>query len=217
MIKNISLGVAISALTLVLAPSSLWAADAKCSSPEALLNTQVKPEEVKPLFAPNRALVATSTTKDLEIKGEQLNEFDTALTTYQVKTDGTLAVLTNTASASGNEFLTIYSFKQYRSDGKEKYGVAIQMNIRYTSTSGSLSLANLFGFLSANASASKFNGSVSLSVHGLYNAKVAALLPLPSKLDDTAAAQYFSYMGALKNLITDQGTTVDPVLISECI
>ncbi|WP_439669206.1 hypothetical protein DAMDJJ_28115 [Cupriavidus necator] len=88
--RRISIGVAASALTLALAPCSLWAADAKCSSPEALLNTQVKPVEVKPLFAPNRALVATSTAKDLEIKGDQLNEFDTALTTYQVKTDGSL-------------------------------------------------------------------------------------------------------------------------------
>ncbi|MCF1444407.1 hypothetical protein ACI2VK_24220 [Ralstonia nicotianae] len=212
----------VSALLLAGAPIVTWAADQntslRCTSPSELLNNSIKVEEVKRLFAPTfQNFTSATTVKELKVTGDQLNEFDTSLTTYQVNKNGSLEILTNTASASGTDYLTIYSFKQYRTDGEKKYGISIQMNIRYTSDSGAISLAHLFGFLSANASASKFNGQVSLSVHGLYNPKVAALLPLPSKLDDTAAAQYFSYMGALKGLITDQETTVDPVWLSQCI
>ncbi|HDR9357524.1 TPA: hypothetical protein QDB44_003411 [Burkholderia vietnamiensis] len=117
---------------------------------------------------------------------------------------------------SGTKLLTIYSFKQYRSNGRQKYGISIRLDINYTSSGGAISLANLFGFLSANGNASKFDGQLSLSAHGLVNSKIAALLPVPAKLDDSAAAQYFGYMGALKGLITDQGTTIDPVQLSQC-
>ncbi|CAJ0802484.1 hypothetical protein LMG19083_03734 [Ralstonia psammae] len=209
------------ALLLASAPALTWAAGAsaaqQCTTQAALQNKSIKVEEAKALFVPKaQNLTATSTTKDLLINGDQLNEFEATLTTYEVKADGTLTVLTNSASAEDKDFLTIYSFKQYRSDGNNKYGISIRLDINYHSSSGAISLANLFGFLSASGNASKFKGNLSLSAHGLVNPKIAALLPVPAKLDDSAAAQYFSYMGALKGLITDKDTTIDPVLLSPC-
>ncbi|HDR8949283.1 TPA: hypothetical protein QDA71_006372 [Burkholderia vietnamiensis] len=209
------------ALLLVGVPAVTWAASQNveqlCTTPTELLNKAVPVSEAKVLFASNvENVAAVATTKDLKINGDQLNEFEASLTTYEVKADGTLKLLTNSASASGTKLLTIYSFKQYRSNGRQKYGISIRLDINYTSSGGAISLANLFGFLSANGNASKFDGQLSLSAHGLVNSKIAALLPVPAKLDDSAAAQYFGYMGALKGLITDQGTTIDPVQLSQC-
>lgn len=45
---------------------------------------------------------------------------------------------------------------------------------------------------------------------------MAALLPMPSQLDESAAAMYFSYMGTLKSLITDKDTKIIPVELSPC-
>ncbi|MCT7297753.1 hypothetical protein N5I84_16420 [Ralstonia sp. CHL-2022] len=209
------------ALLLAGAPVLTWAANAapaqQCTTQAALQNQSIKVDEAKALFVPKaQNLTSTSTTKDLLISGDQLNEFEATLTTYEVKADGTLKVLTNSASAEGQDFLTIYSFKQYRSDGSNKYGISIRLDITYHSSSGAISLPNLFGFLSSGGNTSKFQGTLSLSAHGLVNSKIAALLPVPAKLDDSAAAQYFSYMGALKGLITDKDTTIDPVLLSPC-
>ncbi|VVE52377.1 hypothetical protein PIN31009_04741 [Pandoraea iniqua] len=208
---------AVSAVAIALLPSLGWAASNRCNSEASLLNTSVNASQLKPLFAPEKNLTSTSTVGELQIKPEQLNELETTLTTYQVSGDGKLDVVVGQASASGNEFLTIYSFKQYLSDGGKKYGISIEMRLHYISKSGSISLSNLFGFLSASGNANKFDGSISLSVHGIGNTKTAALLPMPSKLDDSAAALYFSYMGTLKSLITDQGTQILPVILSECL
>lgn len=204
---------AISAVAIALLPAQALAADT-CTSEASLLNTGVSTPQLKPLFAPSKP--DTALVSELQIKPEQLNELETTLTTYQVIDGVKLEAVVGQATGSSDQFLTIYSFKQYRSDGGKKYGVSIEMRIRYKSKSGSISLSNLFGFLSASGNASKFDGSISLSVHGIGNAKTAALLPMPSKLDESAAAMYFGYMGTLKSLITDQGTQIIPVILSEC-
>lgn len=209
------------ALLLAGAPAVSWGTDQPlsqlCTSQTALQNKSVKVGIAKGVFVSNvQNLTDSSPVKDMQISGDQLNEFEATLTTYEVQEGGTLKLLTNTASASGTDFLTIYSFKQYRSDGDKKYGISIQLNVNYKSSNGAISLDNIFGFLSANGSASKFKGNLSLSAHGLVNPKIALLLPVPAKLDDSAAAQYFSYMGALKGLITDKDTTIDPVELSPC-
>ncbi|MGC7405137.1 hypothetical protein ACPWR0_16395 [Pandoraea pneumonica] len=205
---------AIGAVAIALLPTQVFAANNSCTSEASLLNTGVNTVQLKPMFAPTKP--DTATVGELQIKAEQLNELETTLTTYQVTADGKLEAVVGQASGSSNQFLTIYSFKQYRSTGGQKYGVSIEMRIRYVSKSGSISLSNLFGFLSTSGNASKFDGSISLSVHGIGNAKTAALLPMPSKLDESAAATYFAYMGTLKSLITDQGTQIIPVILSEC-
>ena len=204
------------ALLLACVPALAWATDPPsppCSASKDLLNNKIDVDKAIALFAPNAKNVVA--TKNLNINGDQLNEFEATLTTYEVKEGGVLKLLTNTASAEGQDFLTIYSFKQYRSDGNDKYGISIRLDINYHSRSGAISLPNL-GVLSASGSASKFQGYLSLSAHGLVNPKIAALLPVPAKLDESAAAQYFSYMGALKGLITDKDTTIDPVKLSQC-
>jgi|GEM_PF-1796882 len=209
------------ALLLAGAPAVTWGANENlaqlCTSRAALQNKSIKVVEAKTLFVPKaQNLTETATTKDMLISGDQLNEFEATLTTYEVQEGGTLKLLANTASASGTDFLTIYSFKQYRSNGDKKYGISIRLDVNYKSSNGAISLDQIFGFLSANGSASKFKGNLSLSAHGLVNPKIALLLPVPAKLDDSAAAQYFSYMGALKGLITDKDTTIDPVELSPC-
>jgi len=205
------------ALLLASAPALTWATPTaqQCTTSKELLNTAVAVTDLKALFAPNAQNVAT--TKNLNINGDQLNEFEATLTTYEVLEGGALKLLENGVTAEGKDFLAIYAFKQYRSDGDKKYGISIRLDVNYQSSSGTMSLANLFGFLSANGNASKFKGNLSLSAHGLVNPKIAALLPVPAKLDDSAAAQYFSYMGALKGLITDKDTIIDPVQLSQCV
>ncbi|ALS59080.1 hypothetical protein [Pandoraea norimbergensis] len=208
---------AVSAVAIAFVPSLGWAADPSCTSEAALLNKSLTVQQLQPLFAPQKTLVATTKVSELDIQPEQLNELETSLTTYQVINGVTLEAVVGKAKADGTEFLTLYTFKQYRTDdAKKKNGISIEMKIHYFSKSGSLSLSNLFGFLSTSANASKFDGSISLSVHGIANAKMAALLPMPSQLDESAAAMYFSYMGTLKSLITDKDTKIIPVELSPC-
>lgn len=212
----------VGALLLAGAPAVSWGVVGKqnleqiCTSRADLRNTAIDVSKARTLFVSKVNLTGTSITKDMQINADQLNEFEATLTTYEVLENGTLKLLTNTASASGQDFLTIYSFKQYRTKDDKKYGISIRLDVNYKSSNGAITLDNIFGFLSANGSASKFKGNLSLSAHGLVNPKIALLLPVPAKLDDSAAAQYFSYMGALKGLITDKDTMIDPVELSEC-
>jgi len=150
------------------------------------------------------------------VNAEDLNEFDFVVKTYSLKDNGELSIITGSLTAGSTAYKTVYAFNQYKTVGGKRYGVSIRMHIDFIAKSASSSISNLFGLLGVKGSTDKIDGTISMFVHGMKNPKAAFILPVPSRIDDSSAAQFLNYMSILKTLISESNS-VDPVELSDCI
>ena len=150
------------------------------------------------------------------VAAEDLNEFEFTLKTYKATTGGVLTFVADSLTDTDATYKTLYVFNQYKMDGSEKYGVSIRLEFDFKAKTTGLSVANLFGLFGVKGTADKLDGTISMSVHGMKNPKAAYILPVPSKIDETSAAQFLNYMALVKSMI-GEANSIDPVKLPSCI
>ncbi len=180
----------------------------ECTSTAQLLTTAIP-------AASKTALFSLSGTK-ANVTADDLNEFEFFLKTYKKNTDGTINYIADSITDTEATYKTLYVFNQYKIDNNKKYGVSIRLEIDFKAKTSGFSVANLFGIFGVKGSADKFDGTIAMSVHGMRNQKAAYILPVPTKIDESSAAQFLNYMALVKSMISE-ANSVDPVELPLCI
>lgn len=144
-----------------------------------------------------------------------LNEFEFSLKLYKDEGAGRLSYLGSSATVDAGNYKMIYAFQQYLTEGYDKYGVSIRLEINFSTKGKKLDIGSIPG-LSASASKSTISGNISMSVHGLVTPKAAYILPIPTSLNEASASQFLNYMGILKTMISE-ADAIQPVKLSPCV
>jgi hypothetical protein len=91
-------------------------------------------------------------------------------------------------------------------------GVGLRLTASVTVTKGTANLSSL-GAISADAAAGKLTGSLVVQTLGITGKSVSTTLPLPSELNQTTIQNAILALGAIKAVLYDPTTQIDPRVV----
>lgn len=148
---------------------------------------------------------------------KELNRTNTFTYSLSAQAALKLGIPLGDMSADGSTSVFVQDYAQYRelAEGAQKVlaGVAVRYSIAFRQLGGSFKLSGL-PMIAAAVQLNFAQASARFEVLGMSSPRIAELVPVVSQMDVEAYAKYAEALQAIKALIWDEETSVEPTILA---
>lgn len=170
-------------------------------------------------LTPSESLLAKIRSGEIKLptKVQELTQIKTLTYSLSAKAALQLGIPLGDMSADGSTSVFVQDYAQYRelAEGAQKVlaGIAIRYAIAFRQLGGTFKLSGL-PMIAAAVQLNFAQASAKFDVLGMSSPRITELVPVVSQLDVEAYAKYAEALNAIKALIWDEKTYVEPVILA---